>query len=255
MERPLVSGEAYLNKIITKYETNELGARAQVNAIVPILKRWAGSYFKEAIYSGSIAKGTTISLSADADVFISLSPATPSNIRQIYTTLFNTFTKNDYPARMQDFSIGVSVEDCNIDLVPGKRLSEQNYDHIIYNKKTNSRLKTNVKTHVNHVAQSNRINEIKLTKIWSHLNKLQFPSFYLEIAVIDCLSGRSGSDLNENFWRILSFMASKFASKSYADPSNPNNIISDNLTKTEKQAIQNAAKLAQSQPNWEYVLW
>ena len=105
-----MSGEAYLNKIITKYQTNEFGAKAKVNAIVPILKRWAGSYFKEAIYSGSIAKGTTISLSADADVFISLSPATPSNIRQIYTTLFNTFTKNDYPARMQDFSIGVSVE-------------------------------------------------------------------------------------------------------------------------------------------------
>jgi hypothetical protein len=75
------------------------------------------------------------------------------------------------------------------------------------------------------------------------------------MAVIDCLSGRSGSDLNENFWRVISFMANKFINKSYADPSNPNNIISDNLAKTEKQAIQNAAQLAQSQPNWEYVLW
>src|SRR5210317_2063854 len=255
MEKPLVSDKSYLVKIITKYQTNELGAKAKVNAIVPILKRWAGSYFKEEIYTGSIAKGTTISLSADADIFISLSPVTPTNIRQIYTTLFNTFTKKDYPARMQDFSIGVSVEGCNIDLVPGKRLSEQNYDHILYNKKTNSRLKTNVKIHVKHVTQANRSNEIKLTKIWSHLNKLQFPSFYLEMAVIDCLSGRSGSELNENFWRVISFMANKFINKSYAAPSNPNNIISDNLPKTEKQAIQNAAQLAQSQPNWEYVIW
>jgi hypothetical protein len=56
MEKPLVSDKSYLGKIITKYQTNELGAKAQVNAIVPVLKRWAGSYFKEAIYSGSIAK-------------------------------------------------------------------------------------------------------------------------------------------------------------------------------------------------------
>ena len=99
-----------MNKIITKYQTNELEAKVQVNTIVPILKQWAGSYFKEAIYSGSTAKGTAISLSADADVFISLSPATPRNIGQIYTTLFNALTQNDYPARMQDVSIGVSVE-------------------------------------------------------------------------------------------------------------------------------------------------
>jgi len=93
------------------------------------------SYFNEAIYSGSIAKGTAISLSADADVFISLSPATPGNIAQIYTTLFNNLTQNGYLACMQNISIGVSVEDYNIDIVPGKRLSQQNYDHILYKKR------------------------------------------------------------------------------------------------------------------------
>jgi len=173
----------------------------------------------------------------------------------IYTTLFNNLTQNGYLACMQNISIGVSVEDYNIDIVPGKRLSQQNYDHILYKKKTHSRIKTNVKTHVSHVTKSNRSREIKLTKIWSKLNKLEFPSFYLEMAVIDCLAGRSGSDLTRNFWKVISFMASSFMNKSYADPSNPNNIISDDLTKAEKLAIQNAAKLTLSQPNWEYVIW
>ena len=247
--------ETYLKKIITKYQSNELVAKVHVNTISPIIKRWAGRYFNEAIYSGSIAKDTAISLSADADVFISLSPATPGNIAQIYTTLFNNLTQNGYLACMQNISIGVSVEDYNIDIVPGKRLSQRNYDHILYKKKTHSRIKTNVKTHVSHVTKSNRSREIKLTKIWSKLNKLEFPSFYLEMAVIDCLAGRSGSDLTGNFWKVISFMASSFMNKSYADPSNPNNIISDDPTKAEKLAIQNAAKLALSQPNWEYVIW
>ena len=247
--------ETYLKKIITKYHRNELGARVHVNTLSPIIKHWAGSYFNEAIYSGSIAKGTAISLSADADVFISLSPATPGNIAQVYTNLFNTLTQNGYLASMQNVSIGVSVEDYNIDLIPGKRKSQQDYDHILYKKKTHSRIKTNVKTHVSHVTQSNRRREIKLTKIWSKLNTLQFPSFYLEMAVIDCLSKRSVSDLSGNFRKVISFMASSFINKSYADPSNSNNIISDDLTKTEKLAIQNAAKLALSLPNWEYVIW
>jgi hypothetical protein len=250
-----VPDETYLNKIITKYQSDEMAAKVQVNTIVPILKRWAGSHFKEAIYSGSIAKGTAISLCTDADVFISLSPTTPGNIGQIYTTLFNAFTQNGYLACKQNVSIGVSVEGCNIDFVPGKRQSQQNYDHILYKKKTNSRIKTNVKTHVSYVTESNRSREIKLTKIWSQLNKLQFPSFYLEMAVIDCLSGRSDSDLNGNFWKVISFMAGNFLNKNYADPANSNNIISNDLTKTEKLAIQSAAKLAQSQPNWEYVIW
>lgn len=127
--------ETYLKKIITKYQSNELGAKVHVNTISPIIKRWAGSYFNEAIYSGSIAKGTAISLSADADVFISLSPATPCNIAQIYTTLFNNLSQNVYLACMQNVSISISVEDYNIDLVPGKRLSQENYDHILYKKR------------------------------------------------------------------------------------------------------------------------
>mgnify|MGYP006128259479 CR=1 FL=1 len=129
--------ETYLKKIITKYQSNELVAKVHVNTISPIIKRWAGSYFNEAIYSGSIAKGTAISLSADADadVFISLSPATPGNIAQIYTTLFNNLTQNGYLACMQNISIGVSAEDYNVDIVPGKRLSQQNYDHILYKKR------------------------------------------------------------------------------------------------------------------------
>ncbi len=127
--------ETYLKKIITKYQSNELGAKVHVNTISPIIKRWAGSYFNEAIYSGSIAKGTAISLSADADVFISLSPATPGNIAQIYTTLFNNLSQNGYLACMQNVSISISVEDYNIDLVPGKRLSQENYDHILYKKR------------------------------------------------------------------------------------------------------------------------
>lgn len=89
-----MSVDDYLNSIIAKYTINEMGVKAQVEAIYPTIKAWAGSYLNEAIYSGSIAKGTAVSLSTDADVFISLSSTTPNTLAEIYTSLYKRLTEN-----------------------------------------------------------------------------------------------------------------------------------------------------------------
>jgi tRNA nucleotidyltransferase (CCA-adding enzyme) len=194
-----MTADQYLNQIITKYQINEAGVKTQVKLIYPTIQRWANRFLVEAIYSGSIAKGTAISLSTDADVFISLSSTTSETLSQIYTTLYNALSQPGYQARKQNVSIGVTSGGYKIDFVPGKRQSQYGYDHSIYMNKKNTWTMTNVKTHVSHVAGSNRIKEVKLTKIWRELNKLDFPSFYLELAVIDHLSGRSYGDLSGNF--------------------------------------------------------
>lgn len=247
--------DEYLTQIIAKYLINEAGVKAQVQSIYPTIQRWADGYLMEAIYSGSIAKGTAISLSTDADVFISLSSTTPESLSEIYDSLCNALSEAGYQARKQNVSIGVNVAGYKIDFVPGKRQSQYGYDHSLYKNKANTWIKTNVKTHVSHVANSNRINEIKLTKIWRELNHLDFPSFYLELAVIDCLSGHSYSDLSGNFWHVLSFLQDDFVNKRYIDPANANNVVSDDLGSSEKQIIRRAAAAARMHRDWSQVVW
>ena len=251
----MMTSDQYLNQIITKYLINAEGAKALVNAIYPTIQRWANEFLIEAIYSGSMAKGTAISLASDADVFISLSSNTQEPLAEIYTTLFNAFSQAGYQVRKQNVSIAVSSGGYKIDLVPGKRQSQYGYEHSLYKYKAKTWTKTNVKTHVTHVKKSNRINEIKLTKIWRELNKLDFPSFYLELAVIDCLSGRSYSDISGNFWEVLGFLAADFVNRRYLDPANTNNVISDDLSISERRLIQSAAQIARTKKLWSQIVW
>lgn len=250
-----MTADSYLQSILSKYAINEAGVKGQVDAVYPIVKRWGGTYINESSYSGSIAKGTAISIGTDADVFISLTSSTPDTLEQIYNSLFNAFSQAGYTPRKQNVSIGITAGGYKIDWVPGKRQSQYGNDHSLYKRKTNSWTKTNVKTHVSNVGGSSRLKEIKLAKTWRQLHGLDFPSFYLELAAIDCLGGRSYSDLSGNFWEMLRFFSDEFPSKRYIDPSNTNNVISDDINLTEKTSIQSAAKISISKKTWEEIVW
>lgn len=250
-----MTSDVYLSTVIGKYAVNEAGAKAQVEVIYPVVQKWAGSFLIEAIYSGSIAKGTALSLSSDADVFISLSSTTPDSSADIYATLYNAFTQAGYQAKKQNVSIGLTAGGYQIEFVPGKRQSQYGYDHSLYKNKTGSWTKTNVKTHISEVAGSGRLDEIRLAKIWRTLHGLDFPSFYLELAVIDCLTGSALGAVSDNFWKVLGFLAGNFPTRRYLDPANTNNVISDDLTQSEKQAIKAAALAARGQKTWQSIVW
>jgi hypothetical protein len=247
----------YLSGVLAKYAPNSAGVQTQVNAIWPVIQKWAGQYLLEGIYSGSMAKGTAISLSTDADVFISLSSTTPETLAEIYGSLYAYLTSAGYQASKQNVSIGVIAGSHKIDFVPGKRQSQQGYDHSIYRSRANTWTKTNVKTHVNHVGSSGRIGEIRLTKIWRTLRNLDFPSFYLELAVLDSLSGSptGPAHLADNFWKTLGYLSTNFPNCTFIDPANTNNTISDDLSSAERHAIRAAAALSRQQTEWGKIVW
>lgn len=250
-----MTADEYLQKIINAYVVDIAKAKDAGNTIYPTIQSWAGSYLVSAEYSGSLAKGTAVALSADADIFISLSSTTKETLQEIYTSLHAYVIKAGYTARKQNVSIGVNVNGHKVDLVPGKRQSQHGNDHSLYRSKAGSWTKTNVYTHINHVQNSNRIQEIKLTKIWRELHKLDFPSFYLEMAVIDALKYKSTNDLVNNFIAVLNFLANDFTSKTYTDPANSNNTISDDLTLSEKKKIATHANSSKNEKNWGSIVW
>jgi hypothetical protein len=142
-----------------------------------------------------------------------------------------------------------------VDLVPAKRQSQNGNDHSLYKSKTNSWTKTNVTTHINHVKSSNRIAEIKLAKIWRQLNGLDFPSFYLEMAVIDSLKHSTIGDTASNFWKVLLFFKDDLTSARYTDPANTSNIISDDLNASQKLVVASVARASTGKKTWSEIVW
>ncbi|MCG7952683.1 MAG: nucleotidyltransferase [Candidatus Thiodiazotropha endolucinida] len=250
-----MSADGYLRGIITKYSGNQTLAKAAAGDLQPVINRWGGDFLLGATFSGSIAKGTAITLGSDADVFLSLKSTTPNTLEQIYETLFTAFSQAGHAPRRQNVSIGVTHRGCKIDLVPGKRQSQYGNDHSLYRRKAGTWTKTDVSAHIRTVAASGRLDEIRLLKIWKHLHNLDFPSFYLELAAIRALSGLRIGTLNNNLQAVFDYLSDNIVGAVFIDPANTNNRISDDLNAFEKGLIANAARNAANSTTWSNVVW
>ncbi len=250
-----MSGDAYLRGLLQAYAVNAAGAQAAANQLFPVLQQWGNMYLVSAEFSGSLAKGTAVSLATDADVFLSVSSVTPGTLADMYNTLCTAVGGAGYPVRRQDVSVGTKVNGFSIDLVPGRRQSQYGNEHSLYRNRTASWTKTDVQRHISLVSQSGRIEEIKLLKLWRCRHNLHFPSFYLELAVISALHYARGGDLAANVWRVLEHLRNNTAGAQYVDPANSNNIVSDDCNASEKARIAAQAASSLSKRTWQEVVW
>lgn len=250
-----MTADEYLQGLLQKYVVNVAGAKAAGNTIYPVLEKWGNDYLNATNFSGSLAKGTGISISTDADIFLSLSSTTPGTLSDIYSSLYNAVAAAGYTARKQDVSIGVTVNGYSIDLVPGRRQSQYGSDHSLYRSRSGSWTQTNVDTHISHVTGSNRIDEIRIMKLWRLRHGLSIPSFYLELAVINSLQYARIGNTAANVWTALEHFRDYIATARYLDPANTNNVVSDDCTQAEKVAIAAKARESLGKKTWAEIVW
>lgn len=250
-----MTGGEYLAGILQKYAVNTRGAEAAAQTIYPVLQKWGSSYLNSAEFSGSLAKGTGVSIGTDADIFLSLSSSTPGTLADMYLTLYNAVTAAGYAGRKQNVSIGVTVNGYSVDLIPGRRQSQYGNDHSLYLSKANTWTQTNVANHIAYVKGSGRIDEIRVLKVWRQLHGLEFPSFFLEMAVIDALAYARIGNLAANVLTALEHIRDRIRTVRYVDPANTNNVISDDCTATEKIAVAAQAANSRGQQIWERIVW
>lgn len=250
-----MGADDYLATILTKYRVNEAAAQAAAQIIYPVLHKWADGHLLSAEFSGSMAKGTGVSIGTDADIFLSLSSSLNVTLGRIFDSLHEAVVEASYPARRQNVSIGTTVQGHKIDLVPGRRQSQWGNDHSLYRSKAGSWTLTNVKTHIRYVTGSRRCDEIRVLKIWRALHGLEFSSFFLEMVVIESLRYARIGDLSANVWKALEFLAAEIERCRFVDPANTNNVVSDDCTGYEKQRIAIIARQSLSKGTWGEIVW
>lgn len=249
-----MTGLEYVNGVLNKYAVDSKKIAQYHTFLLPYISEWAGGYLVEVKISGSSAKGTAVSNGTDMDFFISLSSTTNNTLNEIYESLFSYMNGKGFTVRRQNVSIGIDHNSNQIDLVPGRRQSQYGNDHSVYVSKKNSWTQTNIDTHISHISNSKRLNEIKLAKIWRNANALDLPSFYLELIIVDALCNKTVGATDTNFLAALNFIASNIGNRVYFDPSNTNNCISDQISSAEKKRIADTAKISASQKYWKDVV-
>jgi hypothetical protein len=248
---------AYVKSIVTKYALTGRSPSATTAAheVSKIIQPWAGSWLLDVQYSGSSAKGTAIAGIADVDLFISLKPETPGTLADIYNSLADYSGLKHLSPRRQNVSVGVKYGSHSIDLVPGRKQSGNTTDHSLYLSKARTWTQTNVDKHISLIQKSQRLDEIRTLKIWRAQHRLDFPSFYLELTVINALYGKKSGNLAANVWAVLEYLRDKFVTAVVVDPVNSNNILSDDLTVAEKKLIAQKAATCLKAPDWNQIIW
>ena len=251
-----MSADAYLQSILAP-EAVDTGPAAPVRGVqarlMPALQEWGGQYLRQVQPSGSFAKGTANKSGTDIDLFVSISENVTDTMRDIYNSLFNKMTEKGYQPKKQNVSINVTVNGYSVDLVPAKRQDGRSEDHSLYRRKADTWTKTNVTTHISHVARSGRTQEIRVIKLWRNQKGLDFPSFYLELTVIDALARASGG-LGDKVWSALHYLRDTFPTARVIDPANTNNVVSDDLTNAEREKIKAAAAAAIQGRDWGKIV-
>lgn len=177
-------------------------------------------------------------------------------MKDIYFNLLHYLKEIGFDPIQQNVSIGIKLNGLHVDLIPAVGQGGNSYYHTIYRSRADTWTQTNIHKHINLVKDSDRLNEIKLTKIWTKLHYLIFPSFYVEMVILsNALYDKPKHDLVNNVFSVLEFLATKFVDARVVDPSNTNNIISDDLTNNERSIIANAANNSLHQASWDRIVW
>ena len=253
-----MNADTYLQQILNR-EAVDTGIFSPVRAVQatlePAIREWANQYLIGVSPSGSFAKGTANQSGTDIDLFVSLSADTRETLKEIYESLFTRMKEVGYAPKRQNVSIRLRVGSYDIDLVPSKHQGSPGTDHSLYRRRVDTWTKTNVQTHVNHVRNAGWISETRVVKLWRDQKRLDFPSFYLELAVIRALApGLYKTGLAADVWKVFQFLAGDFVSARIQDPANTNNTISDDLTAAEREQIKAAALRALQARDWGVIV-
>jgi hypothetical protein len=249
--------DAYLRQRLTAHAV-DTGFNSPVRLVqatlAPILWTWGNGNLRAVHPSGSFAKGTGNNIGTDIDLFISVAHNVQETHAEIRDKLFQALINAGYAPRHQNVSVGLKVLGYDVDLVPGKHHPASVEDHGLFIRRKNTWTKTNVQTHINLVRSWGCTEEIRVLKLWRHRNRLDFPSFYLELTTMVALNGRQQGDLAANVWHVLKYLSTDFLQATVFDPANGQNEISADITNAEKRAISTAAASSLTKGTWGEII-
>jgi len=251
-----MTADQYLANTLAREAVNRGGGSPVLgvrNTLLPTLQEWGGGHLLAVEPSGSFAKGTANRSGTDIDLFLSVSQNVSNTMKEIYETLFAKMSAQGYQPKRQNVSINVKVGGFDVDLVPGKRQNGFDHDHSLYRRRADTWTKTNIVTHVNHVIRSGRVYDIRVLKLWRNQKGLDFPSFYLELTVINALAGSHGT-LSQRVWTVFQYLRDRFPTARVVDPANTNNVISEDLSDADRAKIKAAAMGALAASNWDQII-
>ncbi len=206
-------------------------------------------------YAGSREKGTMIKDNYDLDIVCYFPSTDTRSLKEIREDVSNHLSskylmgdKKASAERIKSLKGASAPEGYHIDVVPGRFIEGTSdvFIHVAYGDK--ERMQTNLKTHIDHIANSGCVPVIRLVKLWAYRNDIHIKTFILELFVVEALSGsRTKDNLESSFLKVMETLKDKFGNLQLIDPANTNNVVSRTISASEKLTVAQAGEDAFNQ--------
>lgn len=255
--------QQYLEEILSKYnlsDSDEQSIRNKRLDYEQLLKKHFPGMIASIYYSGSVGKKTAISPSFDLDLCIYYKEGSFNTLKEMYTKTRDVVKLKGSAVEERNVSIKIPQgRGIDIDIVPARIISSTKPTEAnLYARLKDSSIKTDIPGHIKLISESQCRPIIKLMKIWKYQNNLQFKSFGLELLTIEALKNYQFQDYGDGMWHVLHYIKNNVKTIKLTDPVNSNNIVSDDITTNEKEALRSAAEItikrAQEKNSWAEVV-
>jgi len=207
-------------------------------------------------YAGSYRKKTMIKASYDLDIVLLWSSKVSTSVKDLYTKVGSELQKNWNKLRAKKVGWEIGFDgDFHIDVIPGKRKHKSQRQAYLYNREIDGRFLTSIIKQVNYIKRRRRGKVIKLMKLWVKRKEVPIKTFILELMVVKGCKYLPRKDLDLQLKTALKFIADNINTIRLEDPANHQNIITNNLTKEEKDRIRVLATQAIETKNWNQVFF
>lgn len=207
-------------------------------------------------YGGSFAKKTMIREAFDLDIVIYWPSNSSYTLKGIFDSVGDQLRRNWQHVNPKTVAWELPFEGgFHIDVVPGRAIDASFRYANLYRRDKDSSLQTSIKVHIDTVRNSERHKVIRLMKLWRFKRKVPFKkSLALELMTIDGCEGVHTAGLEQQLLAVLRYVRDNISSARIVDPANTNNVLSDEISPFDKQAIQSFADAALKSQYWSHVL-
>ena len=261
----------YVNKIIQKYSSNNgltINEKKIYSCLSQKLNNWFTKQYNQylcypkmiIINFCSRTMKTAINGKYDTDTFLSVDNPNNENALQAYYNDIYLFLKNQkHIVRKQNILIWLKYNNCDIDIVPVKKISLQIYDryndYFLWSNIHKRKLLINIQKHTDMACNSSIQKEIILLKILKENYKLSFPSIIIEESYIKELKKKNQYNLTNNFLHMLQYISKNIEPKRVINAGNCNNVIFYSLNGKEKKLIACQVSNSFSEKKCSKIIW
>jgi hypothetical protein len=251
-----VSGEQYLKNILCREELNQRDAQNIENwrsKFEAILKGEFGS-LSRVYYGGSYGKKTVNQSKYDLDIVVYLPDSCGLSLKEIFQQTSQVLARNRYYTDPKRVALTYRVDDrFHIDIVPGRAIDSDFVYANLYDRKKDTSLRTSIKKHIEAVKGIRQ--EVRILKLWNNQKKLNMKSFILEQLIRRAMDTVDGSSLDKNVIYIFDYIFKNIEEIRLVDPANSNNIVGEELDKTQRGQLTAHAKNALSASSWNEIVY